>query len=97
MALNVVIMAAGKGTRMKSARPKVLHRLAGQSLLQHVLRAAAGKDHLQHRGGNLAATTGTVAVLGQADRLAHRTFSAITENRPAILANRPSPGGKQKE
>jgi bifunctional UDP-N-acetylglucosamine pyrophosphorylase / glucosamine-1-phosphate N-acetyltransferase len=42
MALNVVIMAAGKGTRMKSACPKVLHRLAGKSLLQHVLDAAAG-------------------------------------------------------
>ena len=35
-------MAAGKGTRMKSATPKVLHRLAGRSLLQHVLDAAAG-------------------------------------------------------
>ncbi len=35
-------MAAGKGTRMKSARPKVLHQLAGQSLLQHVLQTAAG-------------------------------------------------------
>ncbi len=41
MALNVVIMAAGKGTRMKSALPKVLHRLAGTSLLQHVLQASA--------------------------------------------------------
>ena len=41
MSLNVVIMAAGKGTRMKSALPKVLHRLAGTSLLQHVLNAAA--------------------------------------------------------
>jgi bifunctional UDP-N-acetylglucosamine pyrophosphorylase/glucosamine-1-phosphate N-acetyltransferase len=41
MALNVVIMAAGKGTRMRSARPKVLHTLAGQSLLQHVLQRAA--------------------------------------------------------
>ncbi len=35
-------MAAGKGTRMKSALPKVLHRLAGRSLLQHVLETAAG-------------------------------------------------------
>ena len=34
-------MAAGKGTRMKSARPKVLHALAGRSLLEHVLRSAA--------------------------------------------------------
>jgi bifunctional UDP-N-acetylglucosamine pyrophosphorylase/glucosamine-1-phosphate N-acetyltransferase len=37
MVLDVVIMAAGKGTRMKSARPKVLHPLAGRPLLQHVL------------------------------------------------------------
>jgi len=35
-------MAAGKGTRMKSVRPKVLHRLAGKPLLQHVLDAVAG-------------------------------------------------------
>jgi len=35
-------MAAGKGTRMKSALPKVLHKLAGRSLLQHVLQSAAG-------------------------------------------------------
>ncbi len=41
MALNIVIMAAGKGTRMKSKLPKVLHRLAGRSLLQHVLDTAA--------------------------------------------------------
>ena len=40
--LDIVIMAAGKGTRMKSARPKVLHRLAGKSLLQHVLDNMAG-------------------------------------------------------
>ena len=33
-------MAAGKGTRMKSALPKVLHKLAGRSLLQHVLQTA---------------------------------------------------------
>ena len=37
MSLNIVIMAAGKGTRMKSALPKVLHKLAGRSLLAHVL------------------------------------------------------------
>ena len=46
MALDIVIMAAGKGTRMKSALPKVLHKLAGISLLQHVLQstAALGAD-----------------------------------------------------
>ena len=37
MALDIVIMAAGKGTRMKSRLPKVLHRLAGRPLLLHVL------------------------------------------------------------
>jgi len=41
MSLSIVIMAAGKGTRMKSSLPKVLHRLAGQPLIGHVLGAAA--------------------------------------------------------
>lgn len=40
--VHVVILAAGKGTRMKSALPKVLHRVAGQPLIEHVL-AAAGR------------------------------------------------------
>jgi bifunctional UDP-N-acetylglucosamine pyrophosphorylase / glucosamine-1-phosphate N-acetyltransferase len=40
-AIDVVIMAAGKGTRMKSRVPKVLHRLAGRPLLQHVLGAVS--------------------------------------------------------
>lgn len=38
--LNVVVLAAGKGTRMYSALPKVLHRLAGRPLLQHVVDTA---------------------------------------------------------
>ena len=40
-AVDVVIMAAGKGTRMKSRLPKVLHLLAGRALLQHVVDTAA--------------------------------------------------------
>jgi bifunctional UDP-N-acetylglucosamine pyrophosphorylase/glucosamine-1-phosphate N-acetyltransferase len=39
--VDVVVMAAGKGTRMKSRLPKVLHRLAGVPLVQHVLNTAA--------------------------------------------------------
>jgi bifunctional UDP-N-acetylglucosamine pyrophosphorylase/glucosamine-1-phosphate N-acetyltransferase len=40
--LHVVILAAGKGTRMKSALPKVLHRVAGRPMLDFVLRASIG-------------------------------------------------------
>ena len=40
MGLSVVILAAGQGTRMKSALPKVLHPLGGVPLLQHVIRTA---------------------------------------------------------
>jgi bifunctional UDP-N-acetylglucosamine pyrophosphorylase/glucosamine-1-phosphate N-acetyltransferase len=36
-----IVLAAGEGTRMRSARPKVLHRIAGQSLLAHVLDAVS--------------------------------------------------------
>jgi bifunctional UDP-N-acetylglucosamine pyrophosphorylase/glucosamine-1-phosphate N-acetyltransferase len=39
--VDVVIMAAGKGTRMKSTLPKVLHRLGGRALLAHVIDCAA--------------------------------------------------------
>ena len=40
MSLNIVILAAGQGKRMYSALPKVLHPLAGKSLLQHVVNTA---------------------------------------------------------
>ena len=39
-ALDIVILAAGKGTRMRSDLPKVLHPLAGRPLVSHVIRAA---------------------------------------------------------
>ena len=39
--LAVIILAAGQGTRMKSARPKVLHAVAGQAMLQHVINGVA--------------------------------------------------------
>lgn len=40
MALNVVILAAGKGTRMKSTLPKVLHKVAERAMVQHVIDTA---------------------------------------------------------
>ena len=44
MAKAVIILAAGKGTRMKSQKPKVLHKLAGATLLEHCLRTARKLD-----------------------------------------------------
>jgi bifunctional UDP-N-acetylglucosamine pyrophosphorylase/glucosamine-1-phosphate N-acetyltransferase len=41
MNLEVVILAAGKGTRMQSELPKVMHRIAGRPLLEHVLDTTA--------------------------------------------------------
>jgi bifunctional UDP-N-acetylglucosamine pyrophosphorylase / glucosamine-1-phosphate N-acetyltransferase len=40
MSLNIIILAAGRGKRMHSSTPKVLHRLAGKPLLEWVVRAA---------------------------------------------------------
>jgi len=42
--LEIVILAAGSGTRMYSRLPKVLHSLAGKPLIQHVLKAAQALD-----------------------------------------------------
>ena len=39
--IEVVVLAAGKGTRMRSSLPKVLHGLAGKSMLEHVLHTAS--------------------------------------------------------
>ena len=55
--LHVVILAAGQGTRMKSALPKVLHRLSGQTLIERVLRTASA----------LSPATTTVVVGHKAD------------------------------
>jgi bifunctional UDP-N-acetylglucosamine pyrophosphorylase / glucosamine-1-phosphate N-acetyltransferase len=44
----VIVLAAGEGTRMKSATPKVLHRIGGRTLVGHAIAAArtAGPEHL---------------------------------------------------
>ncbi len=44
MTLEVIVLAAGKGTRMRSALPKVLHPLAGRPMLGHVLDCARALD-----------------------------------------------------
>jgi bifunctional UDP-N-acetylglucosamine pyrophosphorylase/glucosamine-1-phosphate N-acetyltransferase len=58
--LAVVIMAAGKGTRLKSSRPKVLHEIGGKPLLAHVIAAAS----------KVVAPSGIYVVIGhQAERV----------------------------
>ncbi|MQA16522.1 MAG: bifunctional UDP-N-acetylglucosamine diphosphorylase/glucosamine-1-phosphate N-acetyltransferase GlmU [Pseudonocardiaceae bacterium] len=52
-AAAVIVLAAGEGTRMRSATPKVLHPLAGRPLVEHAVRAAAGLDP-----GHLAVVVG---------------------------------------
>jgi len=47
MILKVVILAAGKGKRMGSDLPKVLHRLSGKTLIEHVVQTASPFDHEQ--------------------------------------------------
>lgn len=44
MSLEIVILAAGQGTRMRSALPKVLHPIAGNSMLGHVIHSARQLD-----------------------------------------------------
>ncbi|MGV8851514.1 MAG: bifunctional UDP-N-acetylglucosamine diphosphorylase/glucosamine-1-phosphate N-acetyltransferase GlmU [Rhodoglobus sp.] len=60
--LAVIVLAAGQGTRMKSAKPKVLHRLAGRELIGHVVAAARelNPDHViavvRHQRDEVVAT-----------------------------------------
>ena len=45
---GLIILAAGKGTRMQSSRPKVMHEIAGLSMLGHVIKngESAGFKHI---------------------------------------------------
>ena len=70
MALDIVIMAAGKGTRMKSSRPKVLHKLAGRPMLSHVVQTTA----------SLAADR-QVVITGHGAELVEDAMRAMSEYR----------------
>src|SRR5204862_4919369 len=73
-----VVLAAGEGTRMRSAAPKVLHPVAGQSLLAHALQAAP-----QGQGTALAVVVGPdhAAVEAEAKRLRPDVSTFIQHER----------------
>jgi bifunctional UDP-N-acetylglucosamine pyrophosphorylase/glucosamine-1-phosphate N-acetyltransferase len=86
-----IVLAAGEGTRMRSPRPKVLHAVAGQSLLAHVLGAVAG-----------AGVTATAVVVGpgqddvaaEAKRIMPKAETFVQRERrgtaDAVLAAKPA-------
>jgi bifunctional UDP-N-acetylglucosamine pyrophosphorylase / glucosamine-1-phosphate N-acetyltransferase len=90
--LAVIIMAAGKGTRLKSKRPKVLHQVGGSALLTHVISAAAQLvtpedifvviGHEAEQVKNAVASTGVQFVL-QADQ--RGTGHAIQCAAPRVM------------
>jgi bifunctional UDP-N-acetylglucosamine pyrophosphorylase/glucosamine-1-phosphate N-acetyltransferase len=84
-----IVLAAGEGTRMRSALPKVLHQVAGQSMLAHVLGAAPGGE-----GAALAVVVGPgqAAVGDEVQRLRPDAITFIQRERlgtaHAVLAAR---------
>ena len=83
-----IVLAAGEGTRMRSARPKVLHRIAGQSLLAHVL------DAVSKAGGNATAVVvgpNSDTVATEAKRVLRGVRSSCRQN----AAGPPTPYWRQ--
>ena len=86
-----VVLAAGEGTRMRSSRPKVLHAIAGRTLLQHVLEAVVplggrvaavigpGMDAV---GGNVRAALPQAECFVQTER--RGTAHAVLAAKPAL-------------
>jgi bifunctional UDP-N-acetylglucosamine pyrophosphorylase/glucosamine-1-phosphate N-acetyltransferase len=93
--LHIVILAAGKGTRMKSALPKVAHQLAGLPIIEHVVRTARSLE---------AATTTVVVGHGAEEVRAalrdHQELQFVTQAQQlgtghALLQSEPVLGGKR--
>jgi bifunctional UDP-N-acetylglucosamine pyrophosphorylase/glucosamine-1-phosphate N-acetyltransferase len=75
MSLSIIILAAGQGTRMRSDLPKVLHTLAGKTLLEHVYIAAS---RLAHRDMHIVYGFGGELV---PERLAHLEAKWVEQAR----------------
>jgi bifunctional UDP-N-acetylglucosamine pyrophosphorylase/glucosamine-1-phosphate N-acetyltransferase len=88
---GIVIMAAGKGTRLKSSRAKVLHQIGGQPLLAHVIKAAkqivpAHDIHviIGHQADNVRAAVEKLGVKFILQAEQRGTGHAIMCARPAV-------------
>lgn len=98
MALTIVVLAAGQGTRMKSTLPKVLHSLAGKPMLQHVLDTAKALEPKKiivvhgHQGEQIVQAVNDKAITfveqipqkGTADALA-KALPFFNENESVLI------------
>lgn len=75
---TVIVLAAGEGTRMKSATPKVLHSVAGRSLLGHVLHAV---NQLSPSELRIVVGSGREAVEAHIAQIAPKATTVFQEHR----------------
>jgi hypothetical protein len=81
--LVVVILAAGKGTRLKSALAKVLHRAGGRPLVEHVVRACQALKPRE-----------IIAVVGHQAEEVTSLVSPLARSIPASIASRSKNSGR---
>src|ERR1700752_546170 len=86
----IVILAAGKGTRLKSALAKVLHRAGGRSLVEHVVRACQPLKAREivavvgHQADDVPATVAPLGARSVLQQPQHGTGHAVLVARRAI-------------
>ena len=94
--IHVVVLAAGKGTRMKSQLPKVLHKIGGLTIIERVIRTAAA---LQPASITMVVGHGADEVKRALAKRTHLQF--VTQEQQlgtghALLQTRPLPGRQER-
>src|SRR4051812_43796834 len=77
--LSILVLAAGAGTRMKSALPKVLHPMLGKPLLEHVLAAASA---LKPKAVGVILGVGREQVRATLEKNGHDRLTYIVQDKP---------------